>query len=102
MLTITVWSLLGLGKLLLKFHRIRKDLTMAGKVFISCGQRPPEETKIAQEIKGILSTEFSLTPYLAFKIQSLSDIMTITNELRTSDYYLFIDFLRRHSRAEDL
>jgi hypothetical protein len=28
--------------------------------------------------------------------------MTITNELRTSDYYLFIDFLRRPSRAEDL
>src|SRR5260370_25001055 len=28
--------------------------------------------------------------------------MTITNELRTSDYYLFIDFLRRPSRPEDL
>jgi hypothetical protein len=75
---------------------------MAGKVFISCGQRPPDETRIAQEIKEILSTEFSLTSYLAFKIQSLSDIMTITNELRTSDYYLFIDFFRRTSRAKDL
>lgn len=75
---------------------------MAGKVFVSCGQRPPDETRIAQEVKQILSAEFSLTPYLAFKIQSLSDIMTITNELRTSDYYLFIDFLRRPGRAEDL
>jgi len=75
---------------------------MAGKVFISCGQRPPDERRIAQEIKKILSEEFSLTSYLAFKIQSLSDIMTITNELKTSDYYLFIDFFRRPSRTEDL
>jgi hypothetical protein len=50
----------------------------------------------------MLGKEFSLTPYLAFKIQSLSDIMTITNELKTADYYLFIDFCRRPSRTEDL
>jgi hypothetical protein len=47
------------------------------------------------EIARILRDEFGLTPYLAFKTQSLSDIMTITEELRSSDYYLFVDFVRR-------
>lgn len=28
--------------------------------------------------------------------------MTITRELRNSDYYLFIDFLRRTDKPEDL
>lgn len=68
---------------------------MAGRVFISCGQRPPDERRVAEEIAKILKDEFDLTPYLAFKIQSLNDIMTITKELRKSDYYLFIDFLRK-------
>lgn len=74
---------------------------MAGKVFISCGQRPPHETRIATELRKILHDDFGLDTYLAFKIQSLSDIMTITNELRSSDYYIFIDFLRRSSKPED-
>jgi len=68
---------------------------MAGRVFISCGQRPPDEKRIAEEIAKILKDEFDLTPYLAFKIQSLNDIMTITKELRKSDYYLFVDFFRK-------
>jgi len=73
-----------------------------GKVFISCGQRPPDETRIATEIKRILKDDFGLDSYLAFKIQSLDDIMIITSELRSSDYYLFIDFVRRPSHAFDL
>src|SRR3990167_6126292 len=67
---------------------------MAGKVFISCGQRPGTERNTAERNAQILREEFHLNPYLAFKIQGLEDIMTITRELRTSDYYLFIDFKR--------
>jgi len=75
---------------------------MAGKVFISCGQRPPDEQKVATKIAEILSDEFDLSTYLAFKIQSLDDIMTITQELRSSDYYLFIDFVRKPDNPQDL
>ncbi|MBN1827273.1 MAG: hypothetical protein JW958_13525 [Candidatus Eisenbacteria bacterium] len=75
---------------------------MPGKVFISCGQRPPDERTHAEAVRRLLTEEFHLNPYLAFKVQSLSDILTITNELRTSDYYLFIDFVRRQSSPNDL
>jgi hypothetical protein len=74
---------------------------MGGKVFVSCGQRGPERD-IALSVSNLLHSEFGLRPYLAFRIQSLNDIMTITRELRDSDYYLFIDFLRRRKKAEDL
>ena len=33
-----------------------------GKVFISCGQRPPKERKIADAVKQLLEKEFELTP----------------------------------------
>ncbi|MCX5638302.1 MAG: hypothetical protein NTX52_11515 [Planctomycetota bacterium] len=75
---------------------------MAGKVFISCGQRAEEEKGIAKKVRKLLQDEFGLTTYLSFRIQSLKDIMTITKELSSSDYYLFIDFLRESNRAEDL
>ncbi|MBU0633436.1 MAG: hypothetical protein KKA52_00050 [Candidatus Omnitrophica bacterium] len=68
---------------------------MAGKVFISCGQRPPFEKNIAEKVAKLLKEEFELDSYLAFKIQGLNDIMKITEELRSSDYYLFIDFFRK-------
>lgn len=75
---------------------------MPGKVFISCGQRPPDETRIAQGVKDLLMNDFGLDSYLAIKVQSLSDIMTITDELRSCDYYLFIDFVRRPGAVHDL
>jgi hypothetical protein len=74
---------------------------VAGKVFVSCGQRNHERT-IAERIALLLRREFGLGTYLAFKTQSLSDIMTITEELRSSDYYLFVDFLRSPTGAQDL
>ena len=74
---------------------------MAGKVFVSCGQRN-HERQLAERIAQLLKTEFGLKPYLAFKTQSLSDIMTITEELRSSDYYVFIDFLRTPDDSNDL
>ncbi len=67
---------------------------MAGKVFISCGQRPPDETAIAHQIRDLLKSKFDLDSYLAFKVQSFDDVMQITNELSSCDYYLFIDFGR--------
>jgi hypothetical protein len=73
---------------------------MAGKVFVSCGQRDSERA-CAQEIGRILRDEFGLTPYLAFRTQSLADIMTITAELRSADYYLFVDFLRDPTSSTD-
>jgi hypothetical protein len=71
-----------------------KEINMPGKVFVSCGQATIEEKRTARRVARILEKEFKLKPYLAFTIQSLSDIMTITKELGSSDYYLFIDFLR--------
>ncbi len=66
---------------------------MVGKVFISCGQREGER-EIAEKVKGLLKEKFALESYLAFKVQGLDDIMKITEELKASDYYLFIDFKR--------
>lgn len=67
---------------------------MVGKVFISCGQREGERA-VAEKIKNLLKEKFYLDSYLAFKVQGLDDIMKITEELKASDYYLFIDFLRK-------
>lgn len=75
---------------------------MAGKVFISCGQKTDDEKRIAKTISKILKEELGFTPWLAFRIQSLKDIMTITKELRSSDYFLFIDFLRYPKDNKDL
>lgn len=66
---------------------------MVGRVFISCGQRATEKNT-AEKIGRLLKEKFALDSYLAFKIQSLYDIMKITDELKASDYYLFIDFRR--------
>jgi len=67
---------------------------LSGRVFVSCGQRP-EEIPISIDVSDVLRKEFSLDPYVAVRVQSLCDIMAITEELRRSDYYLFIDFLRK-------
>ncbi len=75
---------------------------MPGRVFISCGQRPGKERSVAKKVADLLQSEFGLTTYLAFRIQSLDDIMTITKELSASDYYLFIDFCRDPSSRDDL
>lgn len=56
---------------------------------------------MALRIRGLLKKTFGLDAYLAFKVQSLNDIMSITEELRRSDYYLFIDFLRDATRPDD-
>ena len=57
--------------------------------------------KIAAKIASILETDFGLQSYLAFRIQSFEDIMTITKELESSDYYLFIDFRRDRNTPQE-
>ncbi len=42
---------------------------MSGKVFISCGQRPPREKSTADKVGKLLKQKFNLDYYLAFKIQ---------------------------------
>jgi len=68
---------------------------MPGKVFLSCGQKPPREKKVAKQIKKLLKDKFNLDCYVAINIQGLNDIMKITGELKSSDYYLFVDFFRK-------
>ena len=68
---------------------------MTGKVFVSCGQATTEEKDAAEQVGKLLRDEFHLIPYLAITVQGLRDIIRITDELRLSDYYLFIDFKRR-------
>lgn len=75
---------------------------MSGKVFLSCGQASPEEKEIAFQIKTILETEYDLKCYVACHVMSLSDIMIITDELKSSDYYIFIDFLRNVEKPTDI
>ena len=68
--------------------------TLTGKVFISCGQAEPNERAAAASVRDLLKKEFNLDSYLAIYVQNLDDIMIITNELRSSDYFLFVDFNR--------
>lgn len=62
------------------------------KVFISCGQRP-DERGTAEKVKEILDSN-GYNAYLAVEVMSLDDIVKITQELNSSDYFLFIGFYR--------
>jgi len=67
---------------------------MPGKVFISCGQSSESEKEIASSIKDFLLSQ-GFNPYVAIESQSIQDInINIINQLKTSDYYVFIDFAR--------
>src|SRR2546423_1701014 len=52
------------------------------------------ERDAALRVRELLKSKFNLRVYVAITVQSFDDIMTITKELRSSDYYLFIDFKR--------
>lgn len=67
---------------------------MAGKVFISSGQKTREERNTIKEISNLLKKEFKLDTYVAFTLQGLNDVMKIMEELKKADYFLFIDFYR--------
>jgi hypothetical protein len=68
---------------------------VVGRVFISCGQRQQREKGIANQIKDLLRKKFQLDSYVAVSVQGFNDVMRITDELKRSDYYLFIDFVRK-------
>lgn len=67
---------------------------MPSKVFISCGQGDDEERQITSQIKTWLIGQ-GYNPYVAIETQSIQDVNTsIIGNLKTSDYYIFIDFAR--------
>lgn len=67
---------------------------MAGKVFISCGQASDDERKVASDLNSWFSDE-GYNPYLAIETQSILDLNAgIIDQLKTSDFYLFINFKR--------
>lgn len=72
------------------------EVVLTGKVFVSSGTHLASEKEAVRRIQTLLKSKFHLNPYVAIDVQSLDDIMNITKELRSSDYYLFIDF-KRHS-----
>jgi hypothetical protein len=68
-------------------------MSHAALVFLSCGQRPGER-ELAREIQEMIEREFHLKCYNADSRQGFEDVMSITEHLARSDYYLFIDFKR--------
>src|SRR5438552_18426979 len=62
-----------------KLNAQRRETILTGKVFISCGRHHPEERDAALRVRDLLKNKFNLTPYVAITVQSLNDIMTITN-----------------------
>lgn len=67
---------------------------MPAKVFISCGQANDEEKDVARAVADWLH-EAGFMPYVAIEAQSMQDVNSgIIDELKSADYYLFIDFRR--------
>jgi len=67
---------------------------MAGKVFISCGQNNSQERQVANQLNNwFLSQGFH--PYVAIQTQSILELNSgIIAELKSADFYLFINFRR--------
>jgi len=67
---------------------------MPAKVFISCGQRERgEEQRVAKQLEEWFTSQM-YDPYVAYRVQTLNDVMAIIEALERSDYFLFIDFCR--------
>lgn len=74
---------------------------MKSKVFISCGQRPGIEQDIAKKISDWFQYN-GYHPYVAISAQSIQDVNSgIIKELKSSDYYVFIDFKREKINETD-
>ena len=66
---------------------------MRSRVFVSCGQRPPEK-EVARAL-GRLLGERGFDVYLAIEAQTILEINAgIIGELKNSDCYLFVNFRR--------
>jgi hypothetical protein len=67
---------------------------MPSKVFISCGQATQQERDAANEVANYFRS-LGFYPYVATQVQSIPDLnQGIIEELKSSDYYLFINFRR--------
>ena len=79
------------------------QMSEKARVFISCGQRKDtEEVEIAKKIADGL-TAMGFEPYIAVTEQTLKGVKeNIFAKLRSSEYFLFIDFKReRLSKGKD-
>jgi hypothetical protein len=66
---------------------------MNSKVFLSCGQRPGEK-EVALKVGKLLENR-GFEVYIAIDVQTILEINAdIIRELKDSDYYLFINFVR--------
>jgi hypothetical protein len=73
---------------------------MAAKVFISCGQREGPERESAQKIKRWFERK-GFKGYVATEVQTLPELnQNLIEELKTSDYYLFLNFKRERIKAK--
>ncbi|MCK4391783.1 hypothetical protein KAX17_02655 [Candidatus Bipolaricaulota bacterium] len=63
-------------------------------VFLSCGQREGEKL-LAHKIQTMIESDLKFERcYNADSVQGFDDVMSITERLAESDYFLFIDFKR--------
>jgi hypothetical protein len=64
------------------------------KVFISCGQSTTEEREAARDVKAWFVTK-EYFPYVALEVNNIPDLnRQIIEELKSSDYFVFINFAR--------
>jgi len=74
---------------------------MAGRVFISCGQAFPNEKQLASKVKSWFKSK-GYSPYVAIEAQGINDVNSgIINELKNSDFYVFINLKREIARDRD-
>jgi hypothetical protein len=65
----------------------------ASRVFISCGQKP-DEIELVKGVAGML-TNLGFMPYIAAEVHSTKALReNIFEQLRDTEYFLFIDFRR--------
>ena len=71
---------------------------MAGRVFISCGQAYLNEKKLARNVASWFKSK-RYSPYVAIETQRTQDVNSgIINELKNSDFYVFINLKREIAR----
>jgi hypothetical protein len=67
---------------------------MKARVFISCGQATEQERIVSEQLRQWFHDQ-GYDPYVAVKVQTITDLNAgIIEALKSSDYYLFINFKR--------
>ena len=65
-----------------------KGFSMAGRVFISCGQAKEEERKVGSQLRDYFA-EHGFRPYVAIEAQSIQDVNSAL--LRRNNWKIFPD-----------